>query len=225
MTPTRPTEHAEYLRRYRIRVLLFLAAVFAIILILSAFWQFVHALARLDVVESDRDRWQRPADVVRALDLHPGGTAVDLGSGAGYFSLKLSTAVGASGRVFAVDLRRLPLFFLAVRSRWLGLHNITVIRSTPGGLWMPPGRANALLVANAYHEFDDRRAMLARISQSLLRGGRLVILDRPSAPDHRLPFRTALRELLDAGFVLIESDENFIRHPDDGSWYLIVCQR
>jgi predicted methyltransferase len=48
------------------------------------------AVNRLDRVEIDRDQWQRPAEVLQALDLRDGTSAVDLGSGAGYFALKLS---------------------------------------------------------------------------------------------------------------------------------------
>ena len=52
------------------------------------------------MVEADRDRWQRPSDVLQALDLHEGNVAVDLGSGAGYFALRAAAVVGQRGEVF-----------------------------------------------------------------------------------------------------------------------------
>ena len=51
--------------------------------------------SRETVVEAQRDQWQRPTEVLGALALRDGATVVDLGSGAGYFALKLSPAVGA----------------------------------------------------------------------------------------------------------------------------------
>jgi predicted methyltransferase len=59
------------------------------LLALNTLYAFTNTLNRLDAVESERDQWERPWDVLRALDLRPGNTAVDLGSGAGYFALKL----------------------------------------------------------------------------------------------------------------------------------------
>ena len=71
-------------RTLRFRILLFL---FGSILILSALYlsfAISNTLDRLDIVEAERDRWQRPNDVLRALDLREGSNVVDLGSGAGY---------------------------------------------------------------------------------------------------------------------------------------------
>jgi predicted methyltransferase len=56
-------------------------------------------------------------DVLRALDFREGDAVVDLGSGAGYFALKLSPAVGKRGQVLAVDLRRPSLFVLWTRAQ------------------------------------------------------------------------------------------------------------
>ena len=50
-----------------------------------------------------RDAWQRPDDVITALELRPGMRVADLGAGTGYFSRRLSQAVGPTGTVFAVD--------------------------------------------------------------------------------------------------------------------------
>src|SRR5439155_20372085 len=56
-----------------------------------------------------RDRWQRPSEVTAALNLRDGNVVADVGSGSGYFSLKLSHAVGPAGQVLAIDTRPEPL--------------------------------------------------------------------------------------------------------------------
>ena len=134
-------------------------------------------LARLDVVERDRDLWQRPAEIIQALHLSPGNTVVDLGSGAGYFTLKLSAAVGKSGTVRAVDLRKMSLAFLWVRALLRNQRNITVVHGDAAdpSVWGP---VDAVLVVNTYHEFERPQAVLDRIRRSLVSGGRLVIADR-----------------------------------------------
>jgi len=76
----------------------------------------IDTLRQLEELESERDQWQRPGEVLQALDLQPGNVVADLGSGAGYFALKLSPIVGKKGQVLAVDIRKLSLSFLWIRA-------------------------------------------------------------------------------------------------------------
>ena len=50
----------------------------------------------------DRAKWQKPEAVVKALGLTGTETVVDLGSGSGYFTFRLSKAV-PKGKVIAID--------------------------------------------------------------------------------------------------------------------------
>jgi hypothetical protein len=63
-----------------------------------------NGLSKLDLTTLGRASWQRPEDVVRALELRPGDRVADLGAGEGYFLPYLSEAVGSRGRVFAVEV-------------------------------------------------------------------------------------------------------------------------
>src|SRR2546426_10078071 len=49
-----------------------------------------------------RAAWQKPGRVVRALGLRRGQVVAEIGSGPGYFTLRLARAGGPAGRVFAV---------------------------------------------------------------------------------------------------------------------------
>jgi predicted methyltransferase len=77
-------------RVYRIRIALFLLGVVLVVALLSTTYQAVRALIRLDVVERERDQWQRPGSVLQLLNLKNGDVVADLGCGSGYFALKLS---------------------------------------------------------------------------------------------------------------------------------------
>lgn len=99
-------------RAYRVRVALFLTCAVLVVLFLSIVFQAIQTLERLEVVESERDTWQRPSEIVKQLNLKDGNVAVDLGAGSGYFALKLARVVGNYGRILAVDIHRLPLLFL-----------------------------------------------------------------------------------------------------------------
>jgi hypothetical protein len=50
-----------------------------------------------------RDSWQRPDDVLGALELEPGMTVADVGAGTGYFAVRLARAL-PRGEVIATDL-------------------------------------------------------------------------------------------------------------------------
>ena len=73
----------------------------------------------------------RPEDVIQALALKDGDVVIDLGSGTGYFALKLSPVVGRHGSVVAVDIKREPLLFLDIRAFLRNQANIHTIRGQP----------------------------------------------------------------------------------------------
>lgn len=99
-----------------------------LVLLLSYLYQGSETLQDLNRIESERDHWQRPSEVIQALNLREGSVVVDFGSGVGYFALKLSPVVGKSGSVIAEDIRRESLAFLRIRAfvRWQP--NIRTIR-------------------------------------------------------------------------------------------------
>ena len=103
------------------RIWAFLLLAFLSVPLAYVVWQAVLTLRALDQIEAERDTWQRPDAVVAALDLHPGQTVVDFGSGAGYFALKLAPVVGPDGAVLATDVRRESLTFLWMRAHLKGV--------------------------------------------------------------------------------------------------------
>src|SRR5215831_13698937 len=78
-------------------------------------YQTVRTLQQLTSIEADRDRWQRSAEIISALNLKQDSTVVDLGCGSGYFALKLSPVVD-HGWVYGVDIRQVSLRFLQLRA-------------------------------------------------------------------------------------------------------------
>src|SRR5688572_6997833 len=59
-------------------------------------------LGQLD--SEERDQHQTPRQVIDALNLKPGLTVADLGSGSGYFTRRFIEAVAETGKVYAVDV-------------------------------------------------------------------------------------------------------------------------
>jgi predicted methyltransferase len=198
--------------------------------------QGIATLRALTVIERERDTWQRPAEVLAPLALAPGRTVVDLGSGAGYFALKMAPRVGSSGRVFAVDLRRLSLTFLWVRATRQGYWNLDVIHGDPGEPRLPEGVVvDAVLIANTYHELTAPEPILRALARAMRPGARLVVVDRgprggenraTAASHHELTGAAAETEIGRHGFRMVSRDDRFIdRATDENVWWLLVFEK
>jgi len=101
----------------------------------------------------------------------------EIGSGPGYFTLRLARAVGRSGRVYAVDPEPAMLDALRGRLRRDGVHNVTPVLGLPDDPLLPSGACRLALIVNAYHHFDDGPALLRRVVRTLTARGRVVNID------------------------------------------------
>jgi predicted methyltransferase len=234
MTPV-PDDRVQ--RTYRVRVAVFLIGSVLLVLLLSYLYQGIQTLNALDQIERDRDQWQRPSDVIQALNLHKGSVVVDFGSGVGYFTLKLSSLVGKNGGVVAEDIRQQSLVFLRIRVFLRDQHNLKTIRGETDDPRLPAGFADAVLIANTYHELAAPRLILHHLADSLKPGGRLVIVDRgprsgavesreTQTEHHELRPDLVEMEVRSAGFEIISRQDRFIDRPaDDQVWWLIVTRK
>jgi len=218
---------------YRVKLLIFLVSGLAVFAVLDVGHSALNTVSRLDTVEAERDQWQRPVDILQALDLRSGSVVVDLGCGSGYFTLKLSSPVGRDGRVVAEDIRRLPLMFLWYRALLRRDHNVEIVLGGPTEPHLPGG-VDAVLILNTYHEVTDGRAILSRVSQALVSGGRLVVVDRsPRTGEcstgfsrHEMSAERVARDLREADLEIVRREDPFIeRDPDNETWWLLVARK
>jgi ubiquinone/menaquinone biosynthesis C-methylase UbiE len=220
---------------YRAKLLAFVLLALGVLLAFNVGNSALNTLSRLNVVEAERDQWQRPGNVLAALHVRPGDVVADLGCGSGYFTLKLSSAAGRTGRVLAEDIRRLPLVFLWLRTFGKGKHNISIIHGEPDDPGFPVDRVNEVLIANTYHELTDPQLILAHLWRSLVAGGRLVVVDRAPAPangqkgeiiGHDVPASRVENELRQAQFEIVCRQDHFIENdPYHENWWLIVARK
>jgi len=173
-----------------------------------------------------RAAWQKPDRLVAALGLHRGQVVAELGSGPGYFTLRLARAVGPSGRVYAVDPEPAMLQALRERLERSGLRNVTPILGMGDDPLLPPGSCDLALIVNAYHHFADGRALLRRLTRALRPRGRVVNVDwalreTPVGPplERRVAPETFIRAARGAGLRLIRA-RDLLPHQ-----YFLVLER
>jgi SAM-dependent methyltransferase len=109
---------------------------------------------------SDRDARQKPRELVAALELKPGMTVVDLGTGVGYMLPHLSAAVGAGGSVIAEDIQQDFLDKAKAKARQEHLDNVQFVLGTDRDPRLTASSADLILVLDAYHHFDYPEQML-----------------------------------------------------------------
>jgi SAM-dependent methyltransferase len=128
-----------------------------------------------------RDAWQKPDDVIRALALTPDALVADIGSGTGYFAVRLARAV-PQGHVYGADIEPDMVKYLAERGRREHLANLTAVEAAPGDPRLPRA-VDLVLVVNTYHHIAERPAYFDRLRPSLRSAGRVAIIDfLPDAP-------------------------------------------
>jgi ubiquinone/menaquinone biosynthesis C-methylase UbiE len=159
--------------------------------------------------DPERLVWLPPAEVVAHLDLHPGMTVADIGAGTGYFALPLADAVAPGGAVKAVDFQVEMLGFLRAKlDSGSGSGAVELIEGSAARTTLPDASCHVALLAQIWHELDDRSDVLAEAARILRPEGRIAILDwrtgvaRPPGPplEHRIPVETARAELEAAAF-------------------------
>ena len=161
---------------------------------------------RLD--DPARQLWLPPAEVLGALRLRSGDTIADVGAGTGYFSLPLAQAVGAEGKVYAVDAQDEMLSLLRKKLHESSVSNVEPIHAEAESTALPDACCSLVFLANVWHEFADRSVVLEEAHRILMHRGRIAILDwRPDVErefgpplDHRLDASNAVTLLLAAGF-------------------------
>ena len=234
-TPRLPVPE-EVIGRYRLAVGVLLVFAFLLAALLGTGYRTLNTLNRLAVVEAERDLWQRPAEVLRAMGVAEGADVAEVGSGSGYFALKMSQRVGRLGSVRAVDVRWESLLVLRLRALLRSEGNLQVIHGREDDPLLPPGSLDALLIANTYHELAFPRAILRGALRALRPQGRLVVVDPwPDARDdsaggeahhhHHESAASAEREIRDLGYRIVLRDDRFALGPAGQAWWLIVAVR
>jgi arsenite methyltransferase len=158
-----------------------------------------------------RDRWQQPERVIAALGIGPGDRVADLGSGSGYFTVRLARAVGPDGKVYAVDVDEEMNEHLRQRLAQEEIANVDVILGRFEDPLLPDGGVDLVLTVDTYHHLEDRPAYFRNLRRDLAPGGRVAVIDYDGRKGwymrlmgHITPRDVLLREMAEAGYEAAE---------------------
>jgi len=143
-----------------------------------------HEHAFIDPVKSakkwndpERDKWQRPEEIVEALAVRQATTVADIGAGTGYMVAHLSKAVGKGGTVIAIDTSAAMVGYLKERVDELGPARIVPRKVGPDAPEFHAASLDAVLTLDTWHHVKGREAYARKVYDGLKRGGRFVVVD------------------------------------------------
>ncbi|MGA2630451.1 MAG: class I SAM-dependent methyltransferase [Terriglobia bacterium] len=176
--------------------------------------------------DPSREEWQRPDMVVDRLDLRQGDEVADLGAGSGYFTIRLARAVGAQGKVYAVDIEQKMLDHINARAQKEQLDNIQTILADPNDPNLGSASVDLIFICDTLHHIEHRNAYYKLLLRALRPGGRLVNVDfqkrsLPVGPpvEMKIDRKACIKEIQAAGFHLLQ-DIEFLKYQ-----YFLVFER
>ncbi len=154
----------------------------------------------------ERDAWQMPDELVAALEIEPGMTVADIGTGTGYLLGRLSAAAGDAGRVYAIDVEQAMIDWVTTRASDEGWANVQPLLAPFDGPGVEASSLDRAVTVNVWHHIEDRSAYAAAMFDAVKSGGTFVVvetkLDADAGPPvhYRLAPEAVMEELSAAGF-------------------------
>jgi predicted methyltransferase len=154
--------------------------------------------------EAARDKVGEAADVIRIAGIRGGMAVADIGTGGGYYVMRVAPVVGPQGRVYAQDISSAVLAAVRQRARAAGHGNVRYVLGGQSDARLPAGSVDVALMIHMYHEIEQPYLLLDRLRRSLRPGGRIVVvdLDRPSE-QHGMPKALLTCEVKAVGYELV----------------------
>lgn len=158
-----------------------------------------------------RDDWQKPHQVIQALNLAANAKVADIGAGTGYFSVRLAHMT-PKGRVYAVDTEPDMVNYLIERAKRDKLGNLSAVLAMPNDPRLPE-KVDRVLLVDVFHHIDDRERYFRKLLDYLKPQSWVAIIDftktSPMGPPvtERLTPEQVSSEMRRAGYTLARTHD------------------
>ena len=127
--------------------------------------------------DPQRDAYQKPHEVLTALNLKPGEVIADIGAGSGYFTFSIAHHLGPEGKVYAVDVSPDMILHLNRRIRDLKTTNVVSVLADPDDPLLPEQSVNRFFICDVWHHVESPSKYLGMIKKMLKPGGQVIMID------------------------------------------------
>jgi ubiquinone/menaquinone biosynthesis C-methylase UbiE len=159
--------------------------------------------------------FSNPQENVLHLGLQEGMKVGDFGAGSGHYARVAADIVGPTGKVYAIDvqedvLKHLKLNSAPAHESIIDTHwgDIEIL----GGTNLRDAALDAVILANAFFQIENRFGMLKELKRVLKPGGKLMVIDWAGSyggigpiPRHVVPEHQAEEFFIGGGFHKVKS--------------------
>jgi arsenite methyltransferase len=124
-----------------------------------------------------RDAYQKPQEVLAALDLRPGEIIADIGAGSGYFTFRLARQVSERGMIYAVDVSPDMIVHINRRIRDHKVANVVSILAEPDDPLLPVASLDRFFFCDSWHHIENQTKYLSLMKKMLKPNGEVVMID------------------------------------------------
>ncbi len=127
---------------------------------------------------------------------------LDFGCGPGGYVLAASEAIGATGKLYALDINRAAIEMV---DKIIAKHNLTNVQTILSSGGIPIGKAelNAVLLYDVFHDLKDQNRVLTDVYRVLKPKGLL------SFSDHHLGEDEILSKVTESGLFALKAKEKY----------------
>jgi len=165
-----------------------------------------------------RDAYQKPHEVIHALNLKSGEVIADIGAGSGYFTFHLARHVGDKGKVYAVDVSPEMILHVNRRIRESKANNVVTVLADPDDPLLPDRSVNRFFFSDSWHHIENQSKYLSLMKRMLKPGGEVVMIDfhkkeLPVGPPMQMKIaREDLIKQMQANGFRLSKEHSFLPH-------------
>lgn len=124
-----------------------------------------------------REVFAQRLNVLAAIGLEPGDRIADVGAGTGLYVKLFAQAVGAAGKVYAVDISQPFLDFIAEKAAADKLDNVETLLGADKSSNLADASVDVVFHSDTYHHFEFPQTMIRDLARALDEGGEMFVLD------------------------------------------------
>ena len=129
-----------------------------------------------------RERFRKPEEFLRGIEIQEDETVLDHGCGIGSYSIPAARIVGVNGMVYALDIHPIAVERTRRRAEKANLTNVeTILSGLESGLL--DENVDVVLLIDVFTWVDDKTALLHEFYRVLKPSGRLFVLIDHTSPN------------------------------------------